>query len=108
MRCVAMQFSGVGTRAFTPDRDALLQFIQVTAGGAVVSDNPSLLQADLQNPGSAMDRHDVLVWVGAGGTMGQILGASELKIPLAKDRAIFVAASTSSTVFLYLDDVEPS
>ena len=103
MRCVAMNFSGVGHRAFTPDRDCLLQGATASSGNVLVSDNPSSATADVSTPATNDNRSDILYYSGSAGSA--ISQAMNLKIPLAKDRAIYVAASTSSCIFLYLEDI---
>jgi len=104
MRCVAMNFSGVNHRAFTPDRDCLLQAATSSSGNVLISDNPSSASADVATPATNDNRTDVLFYSGSAGSAQSQLGFP-LQIPLTKDRAIYVAASTSSCVFLYLEDV---
>jgi hypothetical protein len=106
MRCVALNFSGVGHRAYQLDRDCLLQVATSSAGNVLVSDNPSAATTDVGNPGDNTNRTDVLTYT-SNGSGGAGIRVENLKIPLVKDQVIYVAASTSATVFLYLEDVEP-
>ena len=105
MRCLSLAFSGAAIRAWTVDRDCLLMGANATTSNVVVSDDSTLATTGLSAaPGTVANRWDVHLWLSSGGASCNFAPNFPLKIPLSKDRTIYVAVSGACWVFLYLED----
>jgi len=103
VRSVAINYTGGHTTKWVVDRDCVLLGGQASAGNALVSENPASVTTDVSAPAIDGPRFDWYLWISGGATAGNQVNF-QLKIPLAKDRAIYVATSSQGTVFLFLED----
>ena len=78
-------------------------------GNVVVSDDSTLATSTITAvPSSPANRFDIHLFLANGGQAGNFAPNFPLRIPFVGGRNIYVAVSTGTTVFLYLEDLEVS